>query len=201
MKDHYVIPIYGNAESIIGQGFFTDHYFITAGHVLTIDDNPYINYPQYSDGPVYLKELMLIYKGTPYIKDGKVNLNESSPADIAIFSFNGYSTWRLSDYVPDEGAELLNLCVFDNPRRPLLIDTAEVTLGIVLSEEKGIVMKERVGKYYACRINRRSTSSGSPFLIGNNIVGMMTNGNDEGICVCLSAKAIIEILKEKGDGV
>lgn len=186
---NYLLPIFGQHADIIGQGFIADGYFITASHVLNLDSAAYI---VYQGKTISLTKETPIVNSCPPMENGIVNLDETSPADVAVFNFKGVSSpLHLSEYVPSKGEELLSLCVFDN--HGIFSEKS----GYVLSEKKGVTMQERTGNYYGCGINRRSGSSGSPLLIGNDVVGIMQSGHDNDICVCLSAKAVIDLIKTK----
>lgn len=189
MKE-YVFPIFGQCAGIIGQGFIADGYFITAAHVLNSDFPAYI---VYQGETISLAKETPVVKSCPLVEDGVGSLDETSIADVAVFNFKEVSSpLHLSDHVPDEGEELLSLCVFDNRYNGIF---SERSGRFVLTEKKGVAMQERAGNYFGCVINRRSGSSGSPLLIGNDVVGIMNSGHDNDICVCLSAKSVIDLLK------
>ena len=187
-----VFPIFGQCAAIIGQGFMADGYFITAAHVLDLD-----SYIVYQGETISLAKEIPVVKSCPLVEDGVVSLDETSIADVAVFNFKEVSSpSHLSDHVPDEGEELLSLCVFDNRHNGILSAMCGgVIEAYVLTEKKGVAMQERAGNYYGCVINRRGGSSGSPLLIGNDVVGIMNSGHDNDICFCLSAKAVIDLLK------
>lgn len=193
---NYLLPIFGQHADIIGQGFIADGYFITASHVLNPDSAAYI---VYQGKTISLTKETPIVNSCPPMENGIVNLDETSPADVAVFNFKGVSSpLHLSEYVPSKGEELLSLCVFDNHNNTIFsAEPGEVIEEYVLTEKRGVTMQERAGNYYGCVINRRGASSGSPLLIGNEVVGIMHGGHDNDICVCLSAKAVIDLLKSK----
>ena len=195
-ETNYIFPIFGCNTDIIGQGFIADGYFITAAHVLSLDSTAYI---VLKGKTIILAKETIIVKTCPQVEGNIVSLDENSPADVAIFNFKGVSSpLHLSEYVPCGGDEVISLCVFDNHNNDLwTIQPDEVAMDYILSEEKGVAMPDRMGKYFGCVVNRRSTSSGSPLLIGNNVVGIMNSGHDNDLCVYLSAKSIINLLNSE----
>lgn len=180
----YIFPIFGHSADVIGQGFVADGFFITAAHVLTVDLAAYI---VFQGKTISLAKETPIVKRYPPIENNIVNLDRNSPPDVAVFNFKGVnSPLQLSDYSPKEGEEVVSLCVFESTNNSLFA-----------SEIKGTIMPDRMGNYFGCIINRRSTSSGSPLVIGNNVVGIMNSGHDNDVCVYLSAKSIINLLNSE----
>lgn len=192
----YIFPIFGHSADVIGQGFVADGFFITAAHVLTVDLAAYI---VFQGKTISLAKETPIVKRYPPIENNIVNLDRNSPPDVAVFNFKGVnSPLRLSDYSPKEGEEVASLCVFENTNNGLFaVTSGEEENEFVLSEIKGTIMPDRMGNYFGCIINRRSTSSGSPLIIGNNVVGIMNSGHDNDVCVYLSAKSIINLLNSE----
>lgn len=176
-----VIPIHtSNYEE--GCGFFISRYFITSGHVITDSENPRI----------FINGTWLNLTNPIFYEDNRVNPH---CYDLAVF---------------DVKKEYGDLELF----------TGEVVSGMVLKsnsfKELGVKYVEcevevndyKEGNYFGglSSINLKSGCSGSPVLIDNKVVGMMTGGNNNdcdipmnpalplNFCVFLSADAIRKVL-------
>lgn len=172
-----VVPIHtSNYEE--GCGFFISHYFITAGHVISDSKNPRI----------FINETWLNLKNPIFYEDNRENPH---CYDLAIFDVkNEYGEVGLFN---GEIASGMNLKSYSFKQ-----------LGEIYVECDVEVNEYNEGNYFGglSSIPLKAGCSGSPVLIDNKIIGMITGGNNDGsgiplspvlplnFCVFLSANAI-----------
>lgn len=176
-----VIPIHtSNNEE--GCGFFIDHYFLTSGHVITDSENPRI----------YVNKRWINLTNPIFYED---NRTDPDCYDLAVFD------------VRDDYSELE---LFEGDIKPgeILKSISFKDLGEKYVECDVEVNDLREGNYFGglTDINLKAGCSGSPVLIGNKVVGMMTKGNNNdfdmpmnpdlplNFCIFLSSKAIKKFL-------
>ena len=177
----YIMPI-GSHNYYEGCGFFVGDYFITCGHVIEYAERPFLHILQKRillEQPVFLE----------YSKN-------TSGHDLAIFHIPGINTeLSLYENIVEEGV-VANSVSFKGMGEKLV--ECDVTIG-----------PDREENYISglSDIPLKCGCSGSPILIGNQVVGMITGGNNNGdgtpcnpnlplnLCVFLSSKAIDNIIK------
>lgn len=182
LKD-IVLPIQSsNYEE--GCGFFLESYFVTSGHVVNNAEDPSI----YISGKS-IELLNPIFCGT--FDDG------SEGYDLAVYQLPD-SIHGLDLYDGDikAGMELVS------------ISYKMIQSGYDFIESKATVGDIREGNYFSAVTDRnlKPGCSGSPALMENKVVGIMTAGNNNGsdvpvdskmplnFCVFLSSEAIRRIL-------
>lgn len=181
MNNSLVFPIQSaNYEECCG--FFIDHYFITSGHAITDSDNP----------SILVNGITIPLTNPIFFEDNRL---ESEGYDLAIFdipSYNSNLELDTEDVLP--GMKLKSISF--------------KSLGTKLIKCDVNVCDYYEGNYFAglTSVNLKSGSSGSPVLLDNKVVGVMTKGNNNGLdepcnpnlpinfCLFLSAKAISKVL-------
>lgn len=177
----YILPI-GSRNNYEGYGFFIGDYFITCGHVIKNAERPSLHISGKRirlDKPVFLEYA----EGT-------------SGHDLAIFHIP-YNKSELSLYegIVEEGVVVHSIS-FKRLGEQLI--ECDVTIG-----------PDKEANYISglSEILLKSGCSGSPILIGNQVVGMITGGNNNGdgtpcnpnlplnFCAFLSSKAISDVIK------
>ena len=177
----YILPI-GSHNYYEGCGFFVGDYFITCGHVIEHAESPflYILQKQVSlDKPAFLE----------YSKD-------TSGYDLAIFHIPGITTeLYLYENIIKEGS--------------IAHSVSFKCLGEKLVECDVTIGPDREANYISglSDIPLKGGCSGSPILMGNQVVGMITGGNNNGdgipcnpnlplnLCAVWSPKAIGNVIK------
>ena len=189
-----------------GNGFLVGKYFVTAGHCVE-KSKPYVRIND-----------KLIRLSNPLIC---LNDNNCDGFDIAIFEMDceesplrfskieiqkndllRCETYRL-EYVVEKGQSIFE-------RQEKVISHFISTQAHIYVDKDGDF---REGNYF-CFITEKSLmqgSSGSPIFRGNEVVGIMHGGNNDGtgnvatkeinelnFCVCLSSLSIYKLLEEKG---
>lgn len=177
-----VFPVYStNYEE--GCGFFVGSHFFTSGHVVSNAKDPFI----IINGCKVNLVNPILYK-----YDSK----DSSGFDLAIY--------KVADYV---GPLELYYGTIDSDMN--LISVSYRKLGEEYIECR-VDVKDFEGNYFIGLTDKilKSGSSGSPVLLGNKVVGVMTAGNNNGdntpcnpnlpinLCMFLSSNAIFNILKD-----
>lgn len=167
-----------------GNGFFLKNYFFTSGHVIAQAENPYIvidNQQIELTNPVFFE----------------ANNTDSKSYDIAIFDLNikGANDWEFFEKEPTQDMILKSISV-----KAMIDEYVECDF-----IPNGVI----VDNYFAglSSVNLKEGSSGSPVVLDNKVVGIMTAGNNGGLdspcnpelpltyCLFLSSKAIIKLLK------
>lgn len=183
--DGCIFPIQ-NENYVEGCGFLIGEYFITSGHVI-----------EKSEAPFIIIEGKKIQLSEPLFFEA--NLNDSTSYDLAIFSISTLRNNSLELFEGDivEGMELTSYSYKRNES------------GYDLIKCEAIVGSHEEGNYFSAltSMDLRSGSSGSPVLIGNKVVGIMTKGNNDdydnpinshlpiNLCMFLSFGHIIKSLK------
>lgn len=152
-----IFPIQ-NENYVEGCGFFIGEYFITSGHVIEKSENPFITIEgkkmQLSD-PLYFK----------------ANLNDSTSYDLAIFYISTHknNSLELFEGEIEEGMEFTSYSYKRSES------------GYDLIKCEAIVGSLKEGNYFSAltSMNLKSGCSGSPILIGNKVIGIMTKGNND----------------------
>ena len=174
--EQYIFPIYSGG-TIIGQGFIAEGYFITAAHFVTDFPSCFVSI----NG-----ERMELAQETPaYIghKMGDIYL-----LDVVVYSCNEIdSPLSLSEYIPQEGEEFDSYCVNE------VIDFGSFNLQSELRMVPAIANGEE-GNYLYCNAKQSDVSCGSPLLKGNEVVGVMSGKDRNGLCAFLKAEIIRSIL-------
>lgn len=176
----YPIHCSNNEE---GCGFFIGHKFFTSGHVINRMDNPYIE---------VCGERVYLTNSTFY----RSNEHDENDYDIAIFDIPSfYGRLDLFEEAITSGIVLKSISY-----KSTNLGKEPVETDVVIGVQKG--------NYFSgvSKANLKSGSSGSPVLIGNKVVGILTKGNNNdhnkpcipelplNFCFFLSSKAIRKIL-------
>ena len=185
--EQYIFPIY-NGDTIIGQGFVADGYFITAAHV--VKDYPFCY--------VVLKEKRLVLSQEEPVLMGKDDIyHDEKTMDIVVYSYdNVASLLHLSEYIPQRGDQLNSLCVHEVSIPFSLKKVAPQVATLDVSQEQSIVTGREEGNYFYCHCKRYGGSSGSPLIKGNEVVGIMHGGDDNGLCAFLKSQVINQQLRQ-----
>ncbi len=177
-----IYPIMDGIDDV-GQFFFADGYFITAAHVVKQHPNCFINI----EGTIIkLSDIPLVVQG-----EGDVD-KDPDQVDVAIYKYSVASPLHLSTYKPQQTDLLESHCMavrYDN------------TTGRYYNEldvKKAILLNREEGNYFYCSCFRFGGSSGSPLLIGNQVVGMMHGGDGRttgiesvGLCAFLKIESFL----------
>lgn len=181
-KYKYIIPVF-STNNVDGCGFFIDNFFITAGHIISMAENPFI---LLSGKKVYLEKPLYFEVNKDY-----------TGHDLAIFSIPSVkSDLRLFQEEIKPGTTLVS------------ISFKEGMCGTVLCECNATVYDFNIGNYFGAitDMNLKEGSSGSPVLIGNEVAGILIYGNNNGFnfpcdknfpvnfCCFLSSKSIQEVI-------
>lgn len=165
-----------------GSGFFVGHRFFTFGHVVTRGENPYLNV----DGKRIELVNPIYHNGDPKSMD---------EYDLAVYEIEGYSgdlEFYESDITPGM------VCQSQSLKR----------LGTEYVECDVVVNDFNEGNYFGGlgSLNLKAGCSGSPLLLGNKVIGIMTAGNNDDLdnpkdpslplnfCAFLSSNAILKLL-------
>ena len=176
-----VLPIH-TANNEEGCGFFIGHYFLTSGHVITDSENPRI----------YVNNRWINLTNPISYED---NRTEPDCYDLAVFDIKTvFGEFEL----------------FDGDIKPgeILKSVSFKELGVKYVECDVEVNDFKEGNYFGglSSINLKAGCSGSPVLIGNKVVGIMTKGNNDdfdmpmnpilplNFCIFLSSNAIKKVL-------
>lgn len=179
-----------------GCGFFVGNLFITAAHVLQAADNPYI---------IVNGHKLLLTKENAVVW----NYDKKDPngTDMAIFKLEfRENEFQLKDYLPTIDETVTNISL-----KTLMDKSVPEGVKFHVSSCQCIVNGYE-GNYIGVLSshNLYGGTSGSPFVIGEDIIGIMSAGNinsdgtimNENVpinqCMFLSSKAIIAKLNELG---
>lgn len=162
-----IFPIIDGNECV-GQGFIADGYFLTAAHIIERNPECFIELGEYR---LKLKSITPIYIG-----HGDFEKDPNSE-DVVI-------------YVINQTTSFLHLSV----REPLETDILK-TVHIALNHDaktnqyhKDLVVwganytGQKEGNYFYCKCHSYEGCSGGPLIIGNEIVGIVHGGNNDGLC-------------------
>lgn len=180
-----IFPIQ-NENYVEGCGFLIGEYFITSGHVIEKSENPFITI----EGKKMQLSAPLFFKA---------NLNNSTSYDLAIFSIPAHknNSLELFEGEIEEGMEFTSYSYKRSES------------GYDLIKCEAIAGSYKEGNYFSAltSMNLKSGSSGSPVLIRNKVVGIMTKGNNDdydkpinsnipiNLCMFLQFGHIIKLLK------
>ena len=206
----YIFPIYSGG-TIVGQGFIADGYFITAAHV--VKDFPscftwingkrfklsdaFIISPFFNKSDVYynikkekfwnnpLSELKYIYIGIGNI------YRDSTMMDIVMYPCNDIeSLLHLSEHIPLNGEHLNSYCMNEG------MDFSQLNPPCKLKIVPAIALGKEEGNYFYCDCEQYGGSSGSPLLMGNEVVGIMHGGNNNGLCAFLKVQKVRNFISQ-----
>ena len=181
--EHYILPV-DCSNHVEGCGFIINGHFITSGHIIKEGKSPSIR--------VFGEKINL---SNPVFLE--CDENDSKKYDLAVFPIPGaISELELYDGKIENGMGLQSISF-----RKLGEET--VKCEVIVTND---IFNE--GNYFGALTskNLKAGSSGSPVLIGNKVVGIMTKGNNNGVdepcepalptnfCVFLSSLAIKEVI-------
>lgn len=208
--EQYIFPIYSGG-TIIGQGFVADSYFITAAHV--VKDFPscftringkrfelsdaFISSSLFDEGGVYKNIRKVSFYKNPlsileYIYIGIGNIYyDSSIMDIVMYPCNVIdSPLHLSEHIPQKGEQLISYCMHEG------VDLNQLNPPCILKTVPAIALGQEEGYYFFCDCKQYGGSSGSPLLKGNEVIGIMHGGNDNGLCAFLKISEVRNIISQ-----
>lgn len=179
----YIFPIYSGG-TIIGQCFVADGYLITAAHVIM--DFPacftVINGKRFGFSNFYPD------KHPVFIGEGNIH-HDPLKIDVVIYSYDEIiSPLKLSQEKPQKGNLMGSYSLHE------VMDFTSPNPSHVLKMVSASANGEEEGNYFYCNCKQYSGSSGSPLLQGNEVIGIMHGGNDEGICAFLKAEVVSKML-------
>lgn len=206
----YIFPIYSGG-TIIGQSFIADGYLITAAHV--VKDFPscfirinskrfelsdaFIRSSFFNKSDAYDKIIKEDFYHNPlsklkYIFIGIGNIyHDSSMMDIVMFPCNDIeSPLHLSQHIPPKGEQLISFCMHEG------MDLSQLNPPCKLEKVSAITLGKEDNNYFYCNCEQYGGSSGSPLLRGNEVVGIMHGGNNNGLCAFLKAQVIRNIISQ-----
>lgn len=172
----YIYPIMDGDETV-GQGFASDGYFITAAHVVRDYPMCFINLGKLKVQLSSIKPL--------YIGKGDID-KDPNQTDVAIYKLGDRdSSLHLSIKAPLSTETYKSCCVHTK------FDSSTNEYHKVYTERDATVIGEE-GNYFYCRCRRFPSSSGSPLLWGNQVVGIMHGGDpDDELCAFLKIESFI----------
>lgn len=182
----FILPINGALE---GTGVLVGNIFITAGHVVTGYETPFV-----------------IFSGNTYnlTSENKIYIDDNTSKswegfDLAMYRMDGIeSPLVLAQDLPDNNTELISMS-----RHTVVNRTSEGIFGIhedrILENIPGKIICH-YGNYFECLIDGELCKgrSGSPLLDGNNVIGILygdkdgKNSSDK--VLFLSSKAILSLI-------
>lgn len=180
-KENHILPVM-NSNYVEGCGFIADNLFITSGHVIKDSENPFI----------YIRGKRISLSQPKFYE---CDLKNSDKYDVAIYELPETETgYELYDGEIKVG-QILESLSFKN-------------LGETLVQCDVTVCDNFEGNYFSglTSKNLKAGCSGSPVLLGNKVVGIMTKGNNDNfdnpenkafplnLCMFLSAKSLKKIL-------
>ena len=181
--EHYILPV-DCSNHVEGCGFIINGHFITSGHIIKEGKSPSIR--------VFGEKINL---SNPVFLE--CDENDSKKYDIAVFPIpRVISGLELHDGKIENGMRLQSISFRKLGKE---IVKCEVTVANDIFND---------GNYFGALTskNLKVGSSGSPVLIGNKVVGIMTKGNNNGVdepcepalpinfCIFLSSLAIKEVI-------
>jgi V8-like Glu-specific endopeptidase len=164
-------------DECVGQGFVADSFFITAAHVVN----------DYPDSFIEIGDQRIILsKETPiYIGKGDIE-KDPKTKDVAIYIFpNTHSFLHLSSRKIANTDYLRSFCIAFNYDRT----TNEYHKDLHILE--ATLLEQEEGNYLYCKCNRYQGSSGSPLVVGNEVVGIMHSGDEKGLCAFLKPESFM----------
>lgn len=180
-KENYILPVM-NTNYVEGCGFIAENLFITSGHVIKDSENPFIN--------IRGKRIRL-----SHTKFYECDIENVDKFDVAVYELPDVETgFELYDGEIKTG-QILDSISFKNLGETLV--QCDVTVGNMFE-----------GNYFSglTSKNLKAGCSGSPVLLGNKVVGILTQGNNDNFnnpidktfplnfCMFLSTKSIKRFL-------
>lgn len=166
-----------DGNECIGQGFIADGFFITAAHVVK-------NFP---DGFIEIgsHRIVLSEEAPLYIGTGDIE-KDPKKEDVAIYIFNNLPSFlHLSTKQVTNLFNLRSLCIAVN------YDYTKNLFYKDLHILKAHFLNKEEDNYFYCQCNRGKGSSGSPLIVGNEVVGIMHGGDENGLCAFLKPQAFM----------
>ena len=171
-----IFPIMDGGQCI-GQGFVADGFFITAAHVVNRWPNCFTDINQQR---IFLSKETPIYKGKGDIE------HDSKKEDVAIYLFDGLKSFlHLSARKILKSEDLRSYCIFPEFDNSTNQYTNELSVQPVTLEN----LEEDNYIYGTC--SRYKGSSGSPLVLGTDVVGIMHGGDENGLCAFLKPISFI----------
>lgn len=177
-----IYPIMDGIDDV-GQGFFADGYFITAAHVVKQHPNCFIDI---EGNIIKLSEMPIVLQG-----EGDVN-KDVAQVDVAIYRYSYASPLHLSTYKPQQTDLLESHCM------TVRYDNATGKYYNELDVKKATLLNREESNYFYCSCLRFGGSSGSPLLVGNQVVGIMHGGDGKttgieslGLCAFLKIESFL----------
>lgn len=168
----YIYPIYSGG-CIVGQGFLADGFFITAAHVI-------YDFPD-SFTIICNNRFSFSNEKPAFIGEGNI-YQDANKMDIALYKYEVIeSPLFLSNYNPQKGDKYESYCINEK------VNLFNLNPEHELSFEEAIYLNNEEGNYFYCQCKRYGGSSGSPLLMGNEVVGIMHGGDKKGLCAFLKA--------------
>lgn|GEM_PF-1731746 len=159
MKDYLFVIKSGKCQ--VGYGFLADGYFITAAHVLSDNDNCFVNI---NGNKIEFSKVTPAFVGRGRVSDPNF-------VDLAFFKFeNIEGGFPVLDYIPQKDDVLENCCL----RKVKDDNLGDHEFG--LDVELAYSLGEIEGNYFHCKCNRHEGSSGSPLIKNNHVIGIMHGG-------------------------
>lgn len=164
-------------DECVGQGFVADSFFITAAHVV-------IGYP---DSFIEIGDRRIILSKEIPLYIGKGDIEKDSKArDVAIYYFpNTNSFLHLSPRKITNTDYLRSFCIALNHDRT----TNQFHKDLHILE--ATLLNQEDGNYFYCRCRRYRGSSGSPLIVGNEVVGIMHSGDEKDLCTFLKPESFM----------
>lgn len=173
----YIFPIYSGG-TIVGQGFVADGYFITAAHVVK-------DFPD-SFAVLNGKRFELSKEESAFIGEGDID-HDPQMMDVVLYPFDEIdSPLHISDYVPQKGETFESHCMHE------VMDVNSLNPHFKITMEPAVSTGHEEGNYFYCRCKRFKGSSGSPLLKGNEVVGILHGGDDNGLCAFIKDSVILK---------
>lgn len=150
-----------SGKSHVGYGFLAEGYFLTAVHILSGNDNCFVN----------INGKIIEFSKVKPAFVGRGNNNDPNFVDMAFFKFNDIEGGLLvSDYTPQKDEVFESICIkkTKDQKTSNSGDESEIELAYSLGEVEG--------NYFHCKCNRHHGSSGSPLLKDNHVIGIMHGG-------------------------
>lgn len=182
----YIFPIFSGG-TIVGQGFLADGYFITAAHVVKDFPSSFtiIKGKRFGFSNFYPD------KHPIFIGEGNIH-HDPKMIDIAIYPYDDIkSPLTLSSYIPQKGDR------FDSCSMYEVMDFTSLNPSCKLKMVTASAWGEEEGNYFFCDCKQFGGSSGGPLIRGNEVVGIMHGGNEDGLCAFLKANAVSKIISRK----
>lgn len=172
-------------DTLCGNGFFVGNYFVTAAHVISAVNFPFI---KVNDQEFFLKQTDAIVWRIMSENPKEEDFENTDNADVAIFHFpNAGSPLQFSEKLPE----------------PSTILSCNYYYHSNFCESYGEVGDKEffLGNFFGCRMTpihpTEGGSSGSPLIKDDIVYGILHAGNksDTSICVFSSAAHALHLLR------